>query len=45
MSYPEIQALRDKLNRRAIRRQIAIDMLRFVILPLAIGFTIEGLFL
>lgn len=28
-----IEQIRARVNRRAIRRQIAIDMLRFIILP------------
>lgn len=41
--HDAIEELRARINRRAIRRQIAIDMLRFVILPLLVGFLIEGL--
>lgn len=42
MSYPEIEALRTRIKRRAAIRQIAVDMLLFVILPLFVGFLIEG---
>ncbi len=41
--YPEIQALRDRLNRRAAFRQSIKDFCLFVILPLFVGFAIEGL--
>lgn len=38
----EIQALRDRLNRRAAIRQAIKDFALFVILPLFVGFAIEG---
>lgn len=40
---PEIQELRDRLNRRAAFRQSIKDFALFVILPLIVGFIIEGL--
>lgn len=43
MSYPEIQALRDRLNRRAAIRQALKDFALFVILPLIVGLFVEGL--
>lgn len=43
MSYPEIQALRDRLNRRAAIRQAIQDFALFVILPLFVGLVIEGI--
>ncbi len=45
MMYPEIQALRDRLNRRAAIRQAMKDFALFVILPMIVGFAIEGLLL
>lgn len=38
---PEIQELRDRLNRRAAFRQSLKDFALFVILPLFIGLAIE----
>jgi len=38
---PEIQALRDRLNRRAAIRQAFKDFALFIILPLFIGLAIE----
>lgn len=37
----EIQALRDRLNRRAAFRQSIFDFSLFVVLPLFVGLTIE----
>lgn len=39
----DIQALRDRLNRRAAIRQALKDFCLFVILPLFVGLIVEGL--
>lgn len=39
---PEIQALRDRINRRAAIRQAFFDFALFVILPLFVGLIVEG---
>lgn len=39
---PEIQALRDRLNRRAAIRQALFDFALFVIVPLFVGLIVEG---
>lgn len=41
--YPEIQALRDRLNRRAAIRQALSDFCLFVVLPLLLGLALEGI--
>lgn len=38
----EIQALRDRINRRAAIGQAIRDFALFVLLPLFVGFLIEG---
>lgn len=40
--YPEIEALRARLNRRAAIRQAFIDFGLFIALPLIVGLIVEG---
>ena len=41
--YSEIQALRERINRRAAYRRAIQDFALFVIAPLFVGLAIEGM--